>query len=120
MQFVPVAGQRSHWYENAIGVVPVHVPLPARSVLPFASVPVYEGAVVDAGFVADSPEPESVGAWITPVGADWSATVPTAFFAVTATRILAPMSAPWTMYDDAVESGIATHAPPSASHRRHS
>ena len=44
--------QRSHWYENAIGVEPVHVPLAAVKVSPSRGWPEIEGSAVFAGGVA--------------------------------------------------------------------
>src|SRR5437763_17095814 len=46
---VPVGEQRDHWYLNAIGAVPVQLPLWAVKTLPTTGEPVTEGRVVFVG-----------------------------------------------------------------------
>jgi len=115
---VPVAGQRCHWYENVIGVVPDHLPLPAVSVRPSASTPVNDGASVAFGLT------EVVGGVVetvtTRVGGETAVAVPAEFLAVTARTILAPASADCTMYDCEVAPGIGEHDAPAELQRRHS
>ena len=46
----PSAPQRTHWYANEMGCVPLHEPLEAVSVLPCSAVPLIAGsAVFDGG-----------------------------------------------------------------------
>jgi hypothetical protein len=56
----------------------------------------------------------------TAVGGDTAVALPAAFFAVTASTILEPASACWTMYDCEVAPAIAAQDAPAEVQRRHS
>ena len=57
LQLFPVASHRLHWYENEIGVVPLHVPLVAVSVCPTCAVPVTVGEFTFVGFTVIAADP---------------------------------------------------------------
>ena len=77
--------QRRHWYAYAIGCVPDQLPGLALSVCPACAVPEIVGSAVLVG---------ATGAAVTTeVCAELAVADPAEFEAVTATRIVAPMSA---------------------------
>src|SRR5918994_4716127 len=117
VQAVVVRGQRCHWYEWVIGVVPLHVPTNAVSTLPRASVPLKVGRAVFEGrvVVPDVPVPWVIGS----VGDAVAVAVPVALRAVTTTAIVEPTSAAVGMYDEAVAEAMLAKTVPEAVHRCH-
>src|SRR5262245_26323058 len=120
VQVVVVRGQRCHWYEKVIGVVPLHVPLRAVSTFPRASVPVKLGTAVLAGrVVVPPPPPVPVPCVIASVGDAVAVAVPAVLRAVTTTATVEPTSAVVGMYVDDVAEAMFEQAPPEALHRCH-
>jgi hypothetical protein len=105
----PFASQRSHWYVNEIGAVPVQAPAVTLIVFPTAALPTIAGDAVLRGVVALPPT--------TAVGADSAVAVPALFFAVTATRSRPPVSFDETRYVLEVASLIVEQLFPFASQR---
>ena len=82
----PSDGHRTHWNVNAIGVVPVHVPVVPVSLCPTVGVPEMDGSAVFVG----APLLSSV---TTAVASERAEAEPSLFDAVTRMRSLAPTSA---------------------------
>ena len=80
----PLELQLRHWYVNEIGCVPDHVPGSAVCVAPTTGEPEIDGGTRFRGLA----EP-----WTTAVGLDTAVSEPSAFEAVTRTRIRIPTSA---------------------------
>src|SRR4051794_16940290 len=105
----PPASQRRHWYVNAIGSVPVHVPGSAVSVSPSRAVPATDGAAVGFGATGST----------TPLMLDVAVAEPASFVAVTTTRNCDPTSAETGVYARAPAPGMSVHSPVSATQRCH-
>src|SRR5436305_1266302 len=98
-QPAPVASQRSHWYWNANGVSPFHVPVVFRSRNPGFGVPVTFGAIEREGAKCRS---GSVGnVWLEKTVTDL-----TGFVAVTKKRIVLFRSASARTYVFVVAPGM--------------
>ena len=109
--------QRTHWYANAIGVVPLHLPTEAVSVEPWLAWPEIDGSFVFFG--------AEVLELVTVVVA-FEATVddPATFVALTRNRIRFPTSSLWSLYVELVAPEMKVQFPPSAEppslgHRTH-
>jgi len=114
-QLPPLALQVRHWYVNEIGWVPDHVPGSAVWVAPTIGDPEIVGGWTFRG-LADP--------WTTAVGLDTALSEPSAFVAVTRTRIRTPTSALRSRYVVPEPAGPAmgaqfepSAAPPSVGHR---
>ncbi len=104
-QLPPPRSQRSHWNENVIGCVPVHVPGVARSVSFTAGVPEIVGRDVFRG--------RDTAARTTSVAFDATVVAPSLFEAVTRARSRLPTSPFASTYADVVAPPMAAQSAPS-------
>jgi hypothetical protein len=108
----PAVLQRCHWYANVIGWVPVHVPLVAVRVRPSISSPVICGRAVLRGAFCGASRTSAVAA-------DRAWALPSAFRALTTTRIRRLTSACTSVYVWLVAPGISEQFSPVDRHRCH-
>src|SRR5215212_3298137 len=116
-QLPPVWSQRRHWYANAIGCPPVHVPGFAVSVWPCCGVPLIVGCFALTGRPA-----VAEARTVVEVAFEFALAVPSAFEAMTRERMRWPTSARRRMYVRRVSPGIVAQLtpftpPPLASQR---
>jgi len=106
-QEAPPLSQRRHKYVYVSGTVPPHVPGSAVRIPPDTGVPLIVGGAVLTG-----------AAVMTAVAADTETVEPDALVAVTATRIVEPVSLA-SVYVVAVAPSMSAQVAPVESQRRH-